>query len=215
MKITDLTHTIHEEMPVYPGTAGPKFMPVNSYEKDGFQETLLSMYSHTGTHMDPPAHIFEGKITLDKMPIDQFVGKAVVIECSELAAGQQITMKYIEKQRKEADEAEFILFHTGWDRFWGMEEYFGEYPYITEEVADYLIQNKKKGVGLDVIGLDPVHDENLTLHKKLFMENEMIIVENLTNLDKIGGELFTFVALPLKYRDADGSPIRAIALMEK
>lgn len=173
------------------------------------------MYSHTGTHMDPPAHIFEGKITLDKMPIDQFVGKAVVIECSELAAGQQITMKYIEKQRKEADEAEFILFHTGWDRFWGMEEYFGEYPYITEEVADYLIQNKKKGVGLDVIGLDPVHDENLTLHKKLFMENEMIIVENLTNLDKIGGELFTFVALPLKYRDADGSPIRAIALMEK
>lgn len=215
MKIIDLTHTIHEEMPVYPGTAGPKFMPVNSYEKDGFKETLLSMYSHTGTHMDSPAHIFEGKLALDKMPIDQFVGKAVVIECSELAAGQQITMEYIEKQRKEADKAEFILFHTGWDRFWGMEEYFGEYPYITEEVADYLIQNKKKGVGLDVIGLDPVHDENLTLHKKLFVENEMIIVENLTNLDKIGGELFTFVALPLKYRDADGSPIRAIALVEK
>lgn len=214
MKIIDLTHTIYEEMPVYPGTEGPKFAPVNTYEKDGFKETLLSMYSHTGTHMDPPAHIYEGKTTLDQMPIGQFVGKAVVIDCTDLKAGEQIGMNYIDSVKKLADEAEFLLFHTGWDRFWGKEEYFGEYPYISKEVADYIISGNKKGVGLDVIGLDPVADEKLTLHKKLFAQNEIIIVENLTNLEQIGGEMFTFAALPLKYRDADGSPVRAIAMIE-
>ena len=63
MKVIDLTHTIRADMPVYPGTEPPKFEPANSYEKDGFQETLLSMFTHTGTHMDPPAHLFAGRTT--------------------------------------------------------------------------------------------------------------------------------------------------------
>lgn len=57
MKAIDLTHIITEDMPVYPGTEPPKLTPANSYERDGFKETLLSLYTHTGTHIDPPAHI--------------------------------------------------------------------------------------------------------------------------------------------------------------
>lgn len=59
MRVIDLTHTIKENMPVYPGTDPPKLIPANSYEQDGFKETLLQMYTHTGTHMDPPAHILK------------------------------------------------------------------------------------------------------------------------------------------------------------
>ena len=80
MKVIDLTHTIKENMPVYPGTDTPKFIPANSYEKDGFKETLLQMYTHTGTHMDPPAHLFAGRTTLDQFPVEQFIGKALVID---------------------------------------------------------------------------------------------------------------------------------------
>ena len=61
MKVIDLTHTIRENMPVYPGTEPPKLSPTSSYESDGFKETLMQMYTHTGTHMDPPAHIFRGE----------------------------------------------------------------------------------------------------------------------------------------------------------
>ena len=61
MRVIDLTHTIKEDMPVYPGTDTPKFIPANSYEKDGFKETLLQIYTHTETHMDPPVHLFSGK----------------------------------------------------------------------------------------------------------------------------------------------------------
>ena len=84
MKVIDLTHTIRENMPVYPGTEPPKLSPTSSYESDGFKETLLQMYTHTGTHMDPPAHIFSGRTTLDEFPVDQFIGKALVIDCREL-----------------------------------------------------------------------------------------------------------------------------------
>ena len=214
MKIIDLTHTMSREMPVYPGTERPKFDPANTYEKDGFKETRISMFSHTGTHMDPPAHLFPVRTTLDAFDASQFVGRACVIDCTDLVEGGRITMAHISRNRENADKAEFILFRTGWDRYWGNEEYFGDYPYIDEEVAEYLMQGKK-GVGLDVIGLDPIADENLTLHKKLLWENEIVIIENLTNLDQLGNGLFTFCALPLKYENADGSPIRAIAMMEE
>lgn len=202
-------------MPVYPGTEGPKLIPTNSYEVDGFKETLLSMYTHTGTHMDPPAHLFPGRTTLDQFPITQFVGKALVIHCSDLKEGQRITMNYVDSLREKADEAEFLLFHTGWEQFWGSERYFGDYPCIDTEVAEYLVKSQKKGIGLDTIGLDPIADGNLTLHKKLLEKNEIVIIENLMNLHLLGDELFTLCALPLKHVDADGSPIRAIAFTEE
>lgn len=213
MRVIDLTHVISPDMPVYPGTEGPKFLPANSYEKDGFKETLLSFYTHTGTHMDPPAHLFAGRTTLDAFPASHFVGKAVVIDCSDLREGDRITMDHV-RRNPAAQEAEYLLFRTGWDRYWGMERYFGDYPCITPEVAEYLTASGKKGVGLDTIGLDPIADVNLTLHKQLFREHDIVIIENLTNLEQLGSDPVTFCALPLKHQDADGSPIRAIAILD-
>ncbi|MBQ9930871.1 MAG: cyclase family protein [Firmicutes bacterium] len=213
MKVIDLTHLIAEDMSVYPGTEQPKLAPANSYEVDGFKETLFTMFSHTGTHMDPPAHLFAGRTTLDSFPIDQYVGKALVIDCRDVGLGGRIGMEYIEKVREKADAAEYLLFMTGWEQYWGKPEYFGEYPCVTAEVVDYLLATKKKGIGLDTIGLDPVADENLTLHKQLFTSGEAVVIENLRNLALCGEDLFTFIALPLRWQNADGSPIRAIALI--
>lgn len=215
VKVIDLTYTISENMPVYPGTEKPKLEIATTYEKHGFKETLLTLFSHSGTHMDAPVHLFAHRATLDSLPIEQFIGKGLVIDCSDLKRGQRITMNYIERMREKADQADFILFHTGWDKFWGSSSYFGEYPYISEEVADYLIHSNKKGVGLDVMGLDPIADQNLSIHRKLFAKTDIVIIENLTCLGEIGSELFTFCALPIKFRNSDGAPIRAIAILDE
>lgn len=214
MKVIDLTHFISEDMPVYPGTEPPKLMPANTYEKDGFKETLMVMFSHTGTHMDPPAHLYEGRTTLDQFDVSQFVGKALVIDCTDLKEGDKISMDKINSVKDKADKAEFLLFMFGWDKRWGTDDYFKEYPYLEDEVVEYVINQEKKGVGLDVIGIDPISDENLTIHRKLFINNEIVVIENLMNLDLVGDDLFTFCALPLKHVNGDGSPIRAIALWE-
>jgi kynurenine formamidase len=214
MKVIDLTHVISEDMPVYPGTEGPKLQPANSYEVDGFKETLMIMYTHTGTHMDPPAHLYKGRTSLDQFPVSQFIGKALVIDCTDLKEGDLITIDRINKVREKADKAEFILFRMGWDKYWGTEKYFGDYPYIDDDVVNYLIQSNKKGVGLDVIGIDPIAHDTLPIHKKLFKNNEIVVIENLMNLDQVGDDLFTFSALPMKHIDADGSPVRAVAIFE-
>lgn len=214
MKVIDLTHTIKEDMPVYPGTDTPRFIPANSYEKDGFKETLLQMYTHTGTHMDPPAHLYAGKRTLDRFPASQFIGKALVIECRDLKEGGVITMERIQKYGEKAGKADFLLFNLGWDKRWGTDAYFGDYPCIDEEVLDYIIQGNYKGIGFDVIGLDPISDVNLTRHKKLFQNCDIVNIENLKNLELCGGGLFWFSCFPLKLEDCDGSPVRAVAWFE-
>ncbi len=214
MKVIDLTHVITEDMPVYPGTEPPGLTPANSYEKDGFKETLISMYSHTGTHMDPPAHLFPGRTTLDAFPPEQFIGKALVIDCRGLNAGEPITLSHIERYGEKAEEADFLLFNLGWDRLWGTEAYFGDYPCLSDAALDRIISGGYKGIGFDVIGLDPISDENLTRHKRLFSACDIVNIENLCGLDKCPAGLFNFACLPLKTANADGAPARAVAWVE-
>ena len=214
MNVIDLTHRIQENMPVYPGTETPVLIPANSYEKDGFRETKLQMYTHTGTHMDPPAHLFPDRTTLDQFPASQFIGMALVIDCRDLREGDAITMASLHRCGDKVSRAEFLLFNLGWDKRWGTDAYFGDYPCIDDEVLEYIIKGGYKGIGFDVIGLDPIADENLTRHKKLFRECDIVNIENLKNLEQCGEDLFHFSCFPLKIENSDGSPVRAVAWFE-
>lgn len=211
MRALDLTHPIESAMPVFPGTEPPTLRPANTIEKDGFAETLLSFYSHTGTHMDAPAHIFKGAPTLDSFPAGQFVGAALVFDCTGVA---EIGLDTFHRAGPALESAEFLLFYTGWAEKWGTPAYFEGYPCLSAPAADYIVFAGKKGVGFDAISADPVADGNLPIHRRLLASGQTVIVENLTNLDQIRPGLFTFCALPLKFAQADGAPVRAIAIFD-
>lgn len=214
MKVIDLTYTIKEEMTVFPGTEMPKLINTSNYEKDGFRETSISIYSHVGTHMDPPAHIYPDRTTLDEFPASQFVGKGLVINCRDLNEGEDITLDCILKYGKKAEEVDFLLFNTGWDKYWRTDKYFGDYPCVNDNVLDYVVNGNYKGIGFDTIGIDPVLDENLSRHKKLFKDKDIVNIENLKNLELCGEEIFKFSCCPLKIENSDGAPVRAIAWFE-
>lgn len=212
MHVMDLTQTIGETMPVYPGTEQPKLTQTNTIEKDGFKETLLRMYSHTGTHMDAPAHIFPGAPTLGALPAEKFTGKACVVDCSDAGEDGRITMRRIQNVRAAADEAEFLLFYTGWSRLWNDGRYFGAYPAFDADVMRYCAAGKK-GIGVDAISIDPIDSFELPMHR-IVLGAGLVIVENLTNLEGLIGRAFRFAALPLKYENADGAPVRAVAFVD-
>ena len=174
--------------------------------------------NYTNTYQDASCYRSEQPdfITrvLDQFPVEQFIGRALVIHCPELREGERVPFSAVERVRPLADQAEFLLFHTGWGRYWGTERYFGDYPCIDQGIVDYLLQSGKKGVGLDTIGVDPIADAYLSIHRRLFQDHDLVVMENLANLDQIGDGLFTLFALPLRYQDADGSPIRAVAVLD-
>ena len=209
MTVIDLTHTIRENMPVYPGTETPRLEVACTYETDFFRESRISLFTHTGTHMDPPAHVFAGRTTLDQFPPEQFMGKALVIDCRDLKESGIITMEHIRRYGDKAEQADFLLFSTGWEQYWGKDSYFGDYPCMDEAVLDYILAGSYKGIGVDTISIDPM--DSLARHRRLFLETDIVIIENLTNLHLCGNDLISFSAFPLKIADCDGSPVRAVA----
>lgn len=215
MRVVDLTYKIEENMPVFPGDEPPLLKCFATYEPHGFKETLVSLCSHTGTHIDSPSHVFPKGKPLDDFPLEQFIGKALVIDCTKLEPKQPISLELIQEYGALATQADFLLFHTGWNRLWGKAEYFCEYPRLSDDAIDFILRSNKQGIGMDTAGVDPASDHNLTIHKMLLRQENLILIENMRNLELIGTRLFTLVALPLYLHNADGAPARVIGLCEE
>ncbi len=198
-------------MPVYPGTESPVFAPANTFEKDGFQEMLMTMTSHTGTHIDAPAHILPGAPFLDDLPVEYFVGKAVVIDISGYA-GKAVPVSVVRSYGAKLSTVEFVIFKTGWSQYWGTKEYYKGFPILEHEAVTLLTEYGLRGIGIDAISIDAVGNTALTNHHIIFAKR-MISIENLTNLDAVGCDEFLLSVLPLKITKADGSPVRAIAMI--
>lgn len=205
MRIIDLTYSIKEDMPVFPGTGQPKLEVAMTMETDGFREKLLTMYSHTGTHMDAPSHMLENGKNLDDFPIHHFVGEALVIDCR--AFKEEIPLEHLKQYN--LSEIDFVLLKTGWGEKWGTETYFNNFPALTADAAEYLASLHLKGLGVDCISVDRMNNKNFDVHK-ILMKKDMVMIENLANLHELDGQ-FTLHVLPLNIYKADGSPIRAIA----
>lgn len=213
MKIIDLTHAVANDMTVYPGGPKPQNKIVSTVTKDGYKETEIHILSHNGTHMDSPNHVFEDGISLDKIDVLNFVGPAALIDCSSLTEGDIITYDFIEKNKEAIDSSEFIIFKTNWSKYWNSDKYLANYPVISDEVVDFIINSNKKGIGFDTISVDSIDASILYKHHKI-LKNNILILENLTNLDLITSNTFILCALPLKFENSDGAPVRAIAMLD-
>lgn len=157
MTAHELTHTIRNDMPVYPGTEQPRLTTACTIDQCGYRETLLHMFSHTGTHMDAPAHMLRDGTALDCYDAAKFAGPAVVVDCRGQRA---ITLSLL--QSYDLNGADFVLFCTGWDKKWGTPDYHEGFPCLTAEAAAYLAGLPLKGVGEDTISLDPLRQRGFS-----------------------------------------------------
>ena len=211
MQIIDLSHTIAPEMPVYPGTEPPVFRTGSSIAESGFMEHKITMYSHTGTHVDAPAHLIKGAKSLDQFPIEHFCGQAFAMHWPN-AEKRSIDVDDVLPYEGRLAGIEYLLIDTRWSRFWGTDAYLSEYPVLTREAAAWLAGFGFKGVGIDTISADSMESYALPIHN-IFLQNDTLIIENLNHLDKLPKDRFLFTCFPLKFDNADGSPVRAVAMI--
>lgn len=203
----DLTHIIENDISIYPGTEAPEIGPASDFERDGYRELSLGLRTHTGTHIDAPAHIIPDGKKLDNYPIDWFIGGGVVIDCR---GHKSIDVSLLAACKEEIESNEFILFYTGWDEKWKRPAYFDPFPVLTEEAARWLTEKYIKAVGFDSISADEMGSITLPIHH-ILLGNEVLIIENLCNMAQLLGEAFELNCIPLSIKDTDGSPVRVFA----
>lgn len=212
IEVIDLSHYICESMPVYPGTEPPRIVDACTIAKNGFAEKLLSFYSHTGTHIDAPGHILTGSPRLDDFAASHFMGPGLVMDVSAVR-GTGIEIADLEKYEKRLHGVHYALLYSGWARQWGGAGYFGDFPVLSTAAAHWLAGFPLKGIGVDMISVDGMDSPTMEVHKTFFAK-KMLIIENLVNLETLIGKKFIFSCLPLKIAAADGSPVRAIAMLD-
>jgi len=215
MKIIDLTLTISEKIPTFPGSPQPNFIDWETIEKDGYNLELLFLSSHTGTHMDAPYHFLKKGQKIDQIVIQRLVTEAVLIKIRK-NADQSITKADIQKFEKKfgiIEDGSTVIFHTGWQKNLNKQFYFLKNPGLAVSAAKYLASKKINLVGIDSPSIDLGKNTKFSVHR-ILAKDGILIVENLTNLNKIKSEEFHFVVAPLKFKNATGSPVRAMALVD-
>lgn len=200
----DLSVPINENTPVYPGDPKTKVKKVGILEKDGYEDHHVCLGTHAGTHIDAPRHMVAKGKSLDQININQFTGKGVYIKVNNKRFDLGEIKKVIIK------EGDIVLFHTGMNDVYYQSEYYDNYPAITEEIANYLVEKKVKIVGVDMCSVD---HEPFPVHRVL-LKNDILIIENLTNLSALKGKQFIIYAFPIKLQ-IDAAPTRVVAKIKK
>jgi len=215
MKIIDLTLTVSDEIPTFPGSPQPSFIPWENVKEDGYNLELLFLSTHTGTHMDAPYHFLEKGAKIHEISLKKLVAEAVLIQCRK-KGGESITKIDIQKfEKKHGKIASFssVIFYTGWQRNLQKKYYFTKNPGLSISAAKYLASKKINLVGVDSPSIDLGTDSKFSVHQ-IFAKKGILVVENLASLEKIKSSKFHLVVLPLKLKNATGSPVRAIAFVE-
>jgi len=218
----DLSHTLEEDIPAWPTHARFGSVLHESYEYgDPALHHGLTMSEHTGTHMDAPLHfVREGpaRYGTDEIPLQRLVCRAAKIEAPDLGAGDLLAADYIrgwEAEHGSLSHGDAVLVRYGWDERWkagpGGRRFLEDWPGLSGEAAEYLVEKGISLVGCDTLAIDAGGTEDNPAHHAL-LGNEVYIVENLKNLDLLP-PFSLFLALPLKIRGGSGSPVRAVALV--
>ncbi len=191
-----------------------------------FQSTVFTSSCHAYTHVDAPVHFLPGDRDIAQMPVDQWMGPAAVVDLTHLGDNGEVTAEDLERRAGHVERGDIALLRTDWplkcpvesERFWR------DAPFTGRSACEWLVKRGAKAVGYDyppdyairTMIFEPgraVARHDCTTHD-VFFPAGITVIEYLTSLDQIRAPRCRFIALPLKLEGGDGSPVRAIALVD-
>jgi arylformamidase len=198
--LIDLSLSLTDNLPVYPGDPEVRLEPVGTVAADGYALSAIRLGSHSGTHIDAPAHMIDGGDTLGRMSLERFVAPGKLVDGISLHAAQEAGLQ----------PGDAAVVYTGRSEQFAANDYYTNYPVMDAAVADYLVACSVSMVLIDTCSADsaapyPIH--------QILLSAGIPIVENIANARRLVGRTFRIIALPLAI-DADGAPARVVAEVE-
>lgn len=214
-QLIDLAHPLEHGQPSFPGDPQLTIAAHTTVSDGAASVARLVMGTHQGTHLDAPSHVFADGRTVDELPLEQLFGPAHLVDFAPggvLEPGTPLDVPLLERHANVFYAGARVIYRTGWDRRFGREDFFRDYPSLTLEAARWIAGRRIRLLGMDTPS--PAIDWRECHQVLLRPGGEIVIVECLANLDRLPAQ-FTFVGFPLKLKGCDGSPIRAVAWINR
>src|SRR5688500_846918 len=232
-RIVDLSHTFGPDTIYWPTAEPFKLRRVTYGRQPGgywYAANNISMAEHGGTHLDAPIHFGEGKITAAEVPLANCIGPAVVIDVSEQSARDRdyrlavADVQNWEQRHGRIPRGAIVVMHSGWGKRWpDKKRYLGtdtpmdvenlHFPGFSKEAAEFLSRERDvAALAIDTASIDYGQSKDVIAHQVLNSANKPGF-ENVANVDRLPPTGATFIALPLKIKDASGAPARIIAVL--
>jgi arylformamidase len=201
--VYDVTVPLTSGLPVYPGDPPFELESLQRAGVDAFSLSRISLATHTGTHVDAPAHFVPEGATVDALPPEILIGKARVVE---ILARERIDRADLEAQDLRDDLR--VLLKTRMSGQMQKPEFQEDHLYLTGAAAAYLAQAGLKLVGFDYLSIDRYGASEFPAHHAL-LGADVVIVEGLDLSEVEPGE-YDMICLPLRVAGGDGAPARVI-----
>ena len=220
MSLIDLSHTFTPDMPRFsPSAPAPEIHAWQSHaqsaESGRYQGCTceiseVRLVTSLGTYIDSPYHFHPGRSTIEDLALEQLVLPGLVVDCTDVASRQPIFPEVLQGLDVRGKA---VLFHTGWSGYWEQSEYY-DFPFLSAQTAQALADGGARLVGIDCLIVDDPANPHRPVHVTL-LGQDILIVENLTNLRSLPASGFTFHAAPVKISGAAAFPVRAYAVVEE
>lgn len=201
----DVSRKIHPDMMVWPGDPTPSSAAVTTVERHGYATSSLSLCSHTGTHLDAPAHFVAGGMTVDQIALDHLCGEALVIDLR--GDGMEIGPAALEKY--DLRRVTRLLLRTSNESL--LERPFTTpFAHLTEAGAWHLLRHSSvRLVGIDYASIELSNDGSYPVHQALLGAPQPVFILEGLDLRNVQSGVCELACLPLPVAGADASPCRA------
>jgi arylformamidase len=215
-RILDISIPVDPEMLVYPGDPPVELEPAQRIERgDPSNVSVLSLGTHAGTHVDPPAHFLSGGPTADVLPLDVLVGHAVVVDLRAVEGA--IGPAHLDRLVLPTD-VERLLLRTRNSDLWGRPAgagFPGSWIGLAADGAGWMVARGISLVGIDFLSIEPPEtgaEAGFPTHRAL-LEAGVVVVEGL-NLRSVPAGSYEMLCLPLRLVGGDGAPARVVLVAE-
>ncbi len=215
MKIWDISRMLSNEFAEWPGDEPFRYRLTGEIANGGSVNLgAITMSVHNGTHADARFHFDTNGGSIEKAPLDVYLGRATVVDLAQTFLQSRekhlITREDLKPHAEAIAATSRLLVKTG--RWAAYTTFPNRIPVIAADVPAWLQKNGVKLLGLDLPSMDEIDSKSLQNHHALARAG-IAIVESLDLSDVVGG-IYNFAALPLKIAGADGAPLRAVLWRE-
>jgi arylformamidase len=215
MKIWDVSRMLSNDLAEWPGDEPFHFKLTKEISKrDSVNLGAMNMSVHNGTHADARFHFEAHGQSMEKAPLEVYLGRAVVVDLADKFSASKekhlITVEDLHPHAEEIAETSRILVKTG--RWSDSTVFPNQIPVIAADVPSWLQKNGVKLLGLDVPSVDEIDSKSLQNHHALAAA-AVAIIESL-DLSRVSRGIYNLAALPLKIAGGDGAPMRAVLWRE-